>query len=293
MPETAYVNGEFMALSEAKVSVEDRGFQFADGVYEVIVTHGGKPYALGRRMQRLRRSLGELLFEVDIGPEGLGIEKALLEGIERAGFEETFAYIQITRGVAPRKHEFPKVLPPPTVVMTFKEAYYVSDEEYDSGISAITLRDERWKRCDVKSVSLLPNVIAHERAARVEAGEALLVDDDGFITEGSSTSCCCVVDGELHITPMGNHILPSITRGLLHDLAQQAGIPWREVRSTPAQYAAADEVFISGTGLEVMPVVELDGQQIGEGVRGPVARLLRKTLLESIETGAFDAEPKG
>ena len=294
MPEIAYVNGEYMPLAAATVSVEDRGFQFADGVYEVMITHGGKPYALQRRLRRLERSLRELLFDVDIGPAGLDIQRTLAKGIARAGYAETFVYLQLTRGVAPRQHPFPALLPPPTVVMTFREAMRIPEETYAQGARAITTRDLRWKRCDVKSVSLLPNVLASEAAARAGSAEALLVDDEGYITEGASTSCFCVVGGQLRTTPAGNRILPSITRGLLHDLAAQAGIPWREVRSTPADYLAADEVFLAATGLEVMPVVELDGQRIGDGQRGPVTRRLREAFVRGLETGAFDAaEPDG
>lgn len=281
MPEIAYVNGRFMPLEEAVVPVEDRGYQFADGVYEVLVTYGGKPHAMEPHLRRLERSLGELMFDVDIGEMGLGVERVMLEGIERTGFTEAFIYLQISRGVAPRRHQFPDPLPAPTVVMTFKELLIQPEEEYETGIRAITAKDMRWKRCDVKSVSLLPNVLAREEAARAGASEALLVSDEGYVTEGATTSCFCVKDGEARTTPAGHHILPSITRGILLELAQEIGVPVREVWSTPAEYLAGDEIFIAGTGLEAMPVVELDGRTIGAGRRGPVARRLREAFLES------------
>jgi len=283
MPEIACVNGQFMPLDEAVVPIEDRGYQFADGVYEVLVTYGGKPHAMESHLRRLERSLTELMFEVDIGNGGLAVERAVVEGIARAGYAETFVYLQITRGVAPRRHQLPDPLPAPTVVMTFKEFHRQPEEEYEAGIRAITTRDLRWRRCDVKSVSLLPNILAQEEAARVGASEALLVDEAGRLTEGATTSCFRVSGGELCTTPPGNHILPSVTRGILLELAEEIAVPVREAWSTPAEYLAADELFIAGTGLEVMPVVALDGHTIGEGRRGPVARRLREAFLESVE----------
>ena len=283
MPDIAYVNGQFMPLSQAVVPVEDRGYQFADGVYEVIVTYGGRPHAMEAHLRRLERSLAELMFEVEIGKGGLGVERAVVEGIARSGFAEAFIYLQITRGVAPRRHELPDPLPDPTVVMTFKEFHRQPEVEYEAGIRAITARDMRWKRCDVKSVSLLPNILARHEATRASASEALLVDDEGHITEGATTSCFYAKGGEVRTTPAGNHILPSVTRGILLELAREIGVPVQETWSTPAEYLGADEVFIAGTGLEVMPVVELDGQTIGEGKRGPVARRLREAFLKSVE----------
>lgn len=279
MTELAYVNGEFLPLKQATVSAQDRGFLFADGVYEVSVTYNGRPFLLERHLARLRRSLRELLFDVDIGPEGLGIETALREGIRRAGFAETHVYIQITRGVAPRRHHFPEPRPIPTVVMFFTEAHLLPESAYEQGYRAVTAPDERWRRRDIKSVSLLPNILAREQAARAGAQEALLVDDDGFITEGAGTSSFCVIDGAVYTRPSGPEILPSITRGLLIELAQAEGIPLHQQCSTVEHYRTADEIFIAGTSLAAMPILQLDGAPVGTGQRGPLTRAVRQAYL--------------
>jgi len=283
MPEIAYVNGKFTPLEEAVVSIDDRGYQFADGVYEVIGTYGGRPYAMEKHLQRLERSLRELYIDVDIGENGLDLERLVAEGMERSGFEETFIYIQITRGVAPRNHAFPDPPPEPTVVMTFKEAWRQSSERYEVGAKVITTEDLRWKRCDIKSISLLANILAKEEAHRAGASEALLIDDRGRITEGSSTSAFCVIDGEIRTAPAGPHILPSITRNILLDLIRELAIPMKEEFFTREELVAADEVFIAGTTLEAMPVVEVDGKRVGNGKPGPLTRKVREAFLKSIE----------
>lgn len=283
MSEIAYVNGKFMPIGEAVVSIDDRGYQFADGVYEVIGTYGGRPYAMEEHLQRLERSLRELYIDVDIRKNGLDLERLVAEGMKRSGFAETFIYIQITRGVAPRSHGFPDPPPQPTVVMTFKEAWRQNPERYEAGAKVITTDDLRWKRCDIKSISLLGNILAKEEAHRAGASEALLVDDQGRITEGSSTSAFCVIDGEIRTAPAGSHILSSITRSILLDLIRELAIPMREEFFTREELMAADEVFIAGTTLEAMPVTEVDGKMVGDGKPGPLTRKVREAFLKSIE----------
>ena len=283
MSEIAYVNGKFMPIEEAVVSIDDRGYQFADGVYEVIGTYGGRPYAMEEHLQRLERSLRELYIDVDIRENGLDLERLVTEGMERSGFGETFIYIQITRGVAPRNHAFPDPPPPPTVVMTFKEAWRQSPERYETGTKVITTPDLRWKRCDIKSISLLGNILAKEEAHRAGASEALLFDAQGRITEGSSTSAFCAIDGEIRTAPTGPHILPSITRNILLSLIRELAIPVREEFFTREELLAADEVFIAGTTLEAMPVVEVDGKIIGDGKPGPLTRRVREAFLKSVK----------
>jgi len=283
MPEIAYVNGKFMPIEEAVVSIDDRGYQFADGVYEVIGTYSGRPYAMEEHLQRLERSLKELYIDVDIRENGIDLERLVIEGMERSGFDETFIYIQITRGVAPRNHAFPEPLPRPTVVMTFKEIWRQSPERYETGTKVITTDDLRWKRCDIKSISLLGNILAKEEAHRAGASEALLIDDQGRVTEGSSTSAFCLIDGEIRTAPAGPHILPSITRNILLALIRELAIPVREEFFTREELLAADEVFIAGTTLEAMPVVEVDGKIVGDGKAGPLSRKVREEFLKSIE----------
>lgn len=195
MPEIAYVNGRFGPLAEAVVSVEDRGYQFADGVYEVVATYGGCPFALEPHLTRLQSNLEALHLPLDI--RDYGLRAKLMEGIERSGFSETLVYIQVTRGVAPRQHQFPLVPVAPTVVMTFKKLHGRPPALYDRGVEVISTADLRWKRCDIKSIALLPNILAKQAAAQVGAFEALLVDAAGRVTEGASTSAFCVRAGRL------------------------------------------------------------------------------------------------
>jgi D-alanine transaminase len=278
--ELAYVNGDFMPLSEAVVSVEDRGFQFADGVYEVIGTYGGKPYAMAAHLQRLERCLLELRLPLDIGTYRL--REKIEEGIQRCGYAEALVYVQVTRGVAPRRHEFPLQLPQPTVVMTFKELIRLPVELYEQGVAVISTADLRWKRCDIKSIALLANILAKQEASEKGAFEALLVNEAGNVTEGSSTSAFCVRDGQLWTSPEGPHILPSITRGVLLDLARQAQLPIRETFSSLDDFLAAEEVFLGGTTTEAISVVEIDGKRVGDGKPGPIASHLRAAFVREV-----------
>ena len=282
MPEIAYVNGRFCPLAEAVVSVEDRGYQFADGVYEVVGTYGGCPYALEPHLERLQGNLEVLHLPLDIREYGL--RDKLMEGIERSDFGETLVYIQVTRGVAPRQHEFPPVPVAPTVVMTFKELRRLPQDLYDHGVEVISTADLRWKCCDIKSIALLPNILAKQAAAQVGAFEALLVDAEGRITEGASTSAFCIQAGQLYTTPIGSHILPSITREILLDLARKLDIPIEEEFCTLAQFKVANEVFLAGTATEALPVVQIDDAVIGKGIPGPITRQIRAAFLESLDS---------
>ena len=282
MPEIAYVNGRFCPLAEAVVSVEDRGYQFADGVYEVVATYGGCPYALEPHLARLQGNLEALHLPLDICEYGLRAK--LMEGIERSGFGETLVYIQVTRGVAPRRHEFPAVSVTPTVVMTFKELHRLPQDLYDRGVEVISTADLRWKRCDIKSIALLPNILAKQSAAQAGAFEALLVDAEGRVTEGASTTAFCIQAGRLYTAPIGPHILPSITRGILLDLARKLGLPIDEEFCMLEQFKAADEVFLAGTTTEAMPVVQIDDAIIGDGAPRPITRQIRAAFLESLES---------
>ena len=281
MPEIAYVNGRFCPLTEAVVSVEDRGYQFADGVYEVVGTYGGCPYALEPHLARLQGNLEALHLQLDIREYGL--KAKLMEGIERSGFGEVKVYIQVTRGVAPRRHAFPSVPVAPTVVMTFKEWRPLPQDLYDRGVEIISTEDLRWKRCDIKSIALLPNILAKQAASQAGAFEALLVGAEGRVTEGASTSAFCVREGRLCTAPIGSHILPSITRGILLDLARKIGIPIDEEFCTLEQFKEADEVFLAGTTTEAMPVVRIDDAVIGDGMPGLITRQIRAAFLESLD----------
>ncbi|MEE2659932.1 MAG: D-amino acid aminotransferase [Candidatus Latescibacterota bacterium] len=271
------MNGAFMPLDEAVIPIEDRGFQFADGVYEVVATYNGRIFAMELHLKRLQRSLDELYIDFDVQVEG--IAAIIEEAMQRAGFVESHIYIQITRGVAPRHHEFPNDKPTPTVVITVKELHRPELRLRQQGVKAITAPDLRWKRCDIKSIALLPNILAKQTAYEHGAYEALLVNDAGQVTEGSSTSSFRVSGGTIYTSPEGPHILPSITRGILIDLIGDLGIPMREEFSSLEDYIAADEVFLAGTTTEAMPVVDIDGQTIGEGRPGPATRRIRDAFV--------------
>ena len=280
MPETAFVNGRFMPLAEAVVPIEDRGYQYADGAYEVLGTYGGRPYAVEEHLQRLERSLRELRIDLDL--RAYGLEGLIGEAIERAGFGECHVYIQVTRGVAARRHEFPDEPVAPTVVMTVKEMHRPPANLYAQGVRVVTGPDLRWKRCDIKSISLLANILATQQARDAGAFEMLLVDEKGRVTEGSHTTAFCVREGTLWATPLGPHILPGVTRGILLELAREIGIPVREEFSALDEFLRADEVFIAGTSLEALPVARIDETTIGTGAPGPVTGRLRQAFLERV-----------
>jgi D-alanine transaminase len=285
VPEIAFVNGRFMPLAEAVVPVEDRGFQFADGVYEVLATYGGRPFAQEPHLRRLENSLRALRIELDI--RGYGLEGIVREGIARSGFAEALVYLQVTRGVAPRHHEFPAPGTPPTVVMTVVELRRPAAQLYQTGVKVVSAPDLRWRRCDVKSTSLLANILAKQQAAEAGAFEALLVNEEGRVTEGSSTSAFCVRQGTLWTAPAGPHILPSITRGILLRLAGELKLPVREEFSTLEEYLGAEEVFLAGTTTEAMPVVQIDQRQVAGGEPGPLTRRLRAAFLEYVARGEW------
>ena len=280
MPELAYVNGSYMPLGQATVSVEDRGFQFADGVYEVISTYGGKPYAVSEHMQRLENSLEAL--KIFYCPTRDRLVEKMADGIDACGFSEVLVYIQVTRGAAPRHHEFPKSKPDPTLVMTFKELNRLPQDLYENGVKVISAPDLRWGRCDIKSIALLPNILAKQAAHEKGAFEALLVDRLERVTEGSSTSAFCVRGGVLYTAPEGTHILPSVTRQILIELAGSMGLDVCESFSSLTEFKEADEVLLAGTTTEAIGVVDLDGMTIGGGRPGTVTRQLRAAFLQSI-----------
>lgn len=283
MPEElAYVNGSYMPLGQATISVEDRGFQFADGVYEVIATYGGKPYAVREHLQRLENSLEAL--QISYCPTRDRLVEKMAYGIDACGFSEVLVYIQVTRGAAPRCHEFPQPKPNPTLVMTFKGLNRLPKELYENGVKVISVPDLRWGRCDIKSIALLPNMLAKQAAHEKDAFEALLVDPLERVTEGSSTSAFCVRGGVLYTAPEGTHILPSVTRRILLDLARSMGITVCESFASLAEFKESDEVLLAGTTTEAVGVVELDGVSIGGGRPGTVTRKLRAAFLDSIGT---------
>ena len=270
MPNVAFVNGAFMPLAEAKVSIEDRGFQFGDGIYEVIRTYGGRPFSLEAHLARLERSATAL----DLTQPYSRAEWTdhILEGIKRADYPEAKIYLQITRGVAPRDHAYPAE-GTPTVVMTVREFHPLDRSVQAAGVEAMTTEDIRWGRCDIKSLNLLANVLARQKVKQAQVFEAILINT-GLVTEGAISNVM-VVQGETVVTaPEGPHILSGVTRDVVLELARNEGLPIQERFISQAELYGADEVLLTGTTVEVLAVVRVDGKVIGDGRPGPIAQRL-------------------
>jgi len=264
------MNGAFVPLAEAKVSIEDRGFQFGDGVYEVIRTYKGHPFALEAHLARLDRSATAL----DLTQPYSHAEWTdhILEGIRRAAFPEAKIYIQLSRGVAPRDHAYSTELTP-TVVMTVREFHPLDKSVQAAGVDALTTEDIRWGRCDIKSVNLLANVLARQQVKQAQVFEAILVRA-GLVTEGAVSTVMVVQGGTVMTAPEGQHILSGVTRAVVLDLARSEGIPIQERCVSQEDLYGADEVFLTGTTVEVLAVVRIDGKVIGDGRPGPITQQL-------------------
>ena len=270
MPDVAFVNGAFVPPADAKVSIDDRGFQFGDGIYEVIRTYKGQPFELEAHLARLDRSAAAL----DLIQPYSRIEwtNHILEGIRRAAYPEAKIYMQLTRGVAPRDHAYSADLAP-TVVMTVRELHPLSRSVQADGVEAMTIEDIRWGHCDIKSVNLLGNVLARQQAKRAQVFEAILVKE-GSITEGAVSNVMVVRGGTVMTAPEGPRILSGVTRAVVLGLARKEGLPVQECCITQADLYGADEVFLTGTTVEVLAVVRVDGKVIKDGRPGPITQRL-------------------
>ena len=272
MKEVAYVNGEFCDLGEARVSIEDRGFQFADGVYEVIVAHSGRLFRLEQHLARLKHSTDTIDLPIDYA--ALNLPGVIEEGVRRCGFEDVMVYLQITRGVAPRHHEFPDEVNP-TIVATFKPKPTVKPEVRERGVSLKTVEDIRWAWCDVKSIALLPNVLMKNSTGREGYFDAIFVSSDGLVRETTRANVFIVTDGVLRTPPMTSRILHGVTRDYLLECARKLDIPCKECDFHVPEMLSADEVFITSTTIDVLSATSVNDEKIGNGKPGPVAgRLL-------------------
>lgn len=275
-----YLDGEYLSRKRAKVSVDDRGFLFGDGVYEVIRAYNGILFEAQPHLRRLEQGLRGLQIQwpesteslLEIG-EHLLEENGLLEG-------DATIYVQITRGTAPRTHQFPAVTTRPTV--------YISTARFtpplqlrEQGAAAITFPDIRWTRCDLKTVNLLPNVLAKQAAFEAGAIEAIFIRD-GVVTEGASTNVFGVLDGEIRTYPRCNYILSGITREVIFHLAAEHDIPFSETPVLTEELHRLDELFITGTTTDVLPIVRLEKQPVGGGRPGPITRTLQEALATRI-----------
>ncbi len=278
MPDVGFLNGQFQPLIETRVSVEDRGFQFGDGIYEVVRTYGGRPFQLGAHLDRLERSARALGVPV---PYGTREWMAFIEqGLRLAGHSETKVYIQITRGAAPRDHAIPAGLAP-TVVMTFRELRPIDPVLQRDGVTAITVPDLRWGRCDIKSVNLLANVLARQRASEAGVFEAIFVRD-GDLTEGAVSNVLVVRGGVVVTPPDGERILSGVTRAVVLELARKEGLPVDERPVSEPELRSAEEVLLTGTTVEVLAVVRLDGRPVGDGRPGEIGRQLLARFRASV-----------
>ncbi len=275
MPEIAYVNGEFMPLENAFVHVEDRGYQFADAAYEAVRTYNGKPFAIGEHLSRLYRSLGAIQINLSIAEDNL--REVIYEAIRRAGFKESMIYLQVSRGRAPRHRRFPAKATP-TVVLTVRE--FVDHPEWrEIGITAITVPDIRWGRCDIKSVGLLANCLAYQAAQQAGADDAIFITEAGVVTEATAANVFIVRGSELLTPPNSSDLLPGITRVKILQAGAAAGLHVSEQAVLRTDLLAADEVFLSSTSAEVAPVVAIDRKKIGAGKPGPASASIYRRFI--------------
>lgn len=277
MPQV-YLNGEYLDRERARLPLDDRGFLFGDGVYEVCRVVRGKVFQAEAHWRRMHDGLRAISIDVEghLDEQGLaGIYDGL---IERNGLAEGEAtvYVQVTRGAAARTHGFPPAGTPPTIYAT-ATAFRLPRAQREAGAAAITLPDIRWARCDVKSVNLLPNVLGKQRAIEAGAFEAIFIRD-GVVTEGASSNAFGVIDGVLRTYPLSNYILPGITRGVVLEIARELGIEVVERPILSEELPRLEELFVTGTATDVQPLVTLDGRPVGDGRPGPIATAIRHQL---------------
>ena len=267
-----YLNGSFLPREEARISPEDRGFFFADAIYEVVRFYGGRPFHLDEHMERMREGLAALRIEADAAFYP-GVASALLEKNALAA-ADAIVYAQVSRGSAPRSHGFPPPGTPPTI---FAFARASDPPPAPGGGRAILVPDDRWAHCDVKTVMLLPNILAYQRAREASATDAILVRD-GLVMEGTKANLFAVISGILRTAPNGPWILPGVTRGAAIRAARSLGLPVEERAFSVDEMLRADEVFLASTTLWTYPLVEVDGKAIGSGQPGVLAPRLREIL---------------
>jgi D-alanine transaminase len=283
MSRVAYVNGRYMPRTAATVNIEDRGYQLSDGVYEVCEVKGGHLVDERRHLARLDYSLAELKIASPMSRAALGV--VLRETVRRNRVRDGFIYIQVTRGVARRDHAFPVIAVPPSLVVTARSVDPVASERQAAdGIAIVTMPDQRWARVDIKSVSLLPNVLGKQAAREQGAREAWFVDKTGRVTEGASSNAWIVDrNGKLVTRALGHDILRGITRTVLLDVIRAQGLQVEERAFTVEEAYAAREAFVTSATQTVMPVVSIDGRPVGNGAPGLIASALRRDYHQHAE----------
>jgi D-alanine transaminase len=285
MSRIAYVNGRYRPWRNANVHVEDRGYQFADGVYEVCEVRGGRLVDERRHLARLARSLAALRIAMPMSEAALGV--IMRETVRRNRVSDGIVYLQVTRGVARRDHAFPPPDTMPAVVVTARSLDHTgNDAAAEQGVAVVTLPDNRWGRVDIKSIALLPNVLAKQAAREQGAREAWFIDRDGNVTEGSSSNAWIVTGGGKVVTRAADTaILRGITRDVLIEAISARGLSLEERPFSVVEALAAREAFLTSASQIVMPVVRINDQAVGDGRPGPVARALRGAFYQHAETG--------
>ncbi len=278
MPDIGYLNGRFSPLAEIAISPDDRGFLFGDGVYEVIRAYHGVPAFWEGHYSRLVRSVTEIRISFHLEPQDF--YHLLLTGLQQSGYTEGKIYIQMTRGVAPREHGFP-LNTRPTLFISFREMRALPIEMIKQGVKVITVPDIRWDRCDIKSLNLLPNILAKQQAHDANVFEPIFVRD-GLVIEGATSNIFIVKEGQLR-TPERNHfVLSGVTQQQVINFAQEHGIDVKFEPITVSDLREADEVFLVGTTIEVLSVVDVDGTVIHDGNPGPVTCTLRQGFTDIV-----------
>jgi D-alanine transaminase len=285
MSRIAYVNGRYLPMRNAAVHVEDRGYQFGDGVYDVCEVRGGRLIDERRHLDRLKRSLAELRIRLPMSPAALGI--VLREVIAKNRIGYGIVYLQVTRGVARRDHAFPAPEVLPSVVVTARALNSARNEALAAtGIAVVSVPDNRWGRVDIKTIGLLPNVLARQAAIERGARDAWFVDKDGNVTEAASANAWIVTAAGTIVTrPAGRAILRGITRTVVLEAIKAQGLAVEERAFTLEEVYAAREAFVTAASQIVLPVVRIDGRLIGDGKPGPVATALRREFHRYAETG--------
>ena len=271
---TIYLNGAYLPIEEAKISVLDRGFIFGDGVYEVIPAYSGRAFRLGEHLRRLQHSLdGIRLANPHSEAEWVRIVETL---ISRNEGEDQYLYLHVTRGAAKRDHAFPNPPVAPTVFAMSSPLPTPAPALLQSGIRCITMPDNRWLRCDIKAISLLPNVLLRQSAIEAGCTESLLIRDDSFLTEGAASNIFVVKDGVLLAPPKDHLMLPGITYDVILEMAEANTISYEVRRIAKAEVFSADELLLTSSTREVLAITELDGQPVGNGQPGPMFALLHQ-----------------
>jgi len=278
MTESIWINGEIMPLADARISVEDRGFQFADGVYEVIRLYNGKPFALDAHLQRLQRSAAGIQLGLPVA-EFHKLKDEIAKFLARFPLRDGMIYLQLTRGTAPRNHAFPESKP--TLLFYTRELPPLPDPAAADGVKLLSVADERWKRCWIKSIALLPNVLAKNQAIAAGADEAVFINN-GVVTECAASNIFAVIGGRVVTHPVGAKVLPGITRDILLEIAPKIGIAVEERAFSEEKATEADEVFITSTTREISWVKLWNERTIGKGRVGPITLKLHEALREIV-----------